>query len=216
MKPILKLTLVIALLVISVSGCIPGFVNQAYDETSTPSMAEETEILQTTMDSSENIPTQTPSVSMSVETPDWFRVNLTNVTTGEIFTIEDFSGKVVLIETMAQNCSSCWQQQGQVRSLIEKTTGSSDLIVVILDIDPNDTEDSLKTYVDTNGFLGFYAVSPVEVSRDISNLYGAQFLNPPSTPMLIIDRGGEVHLLPFGIKSEEDLFNAVNPFLDNM
>ena len=50
---------------------------------------------------------------------------------------------------------------------------------------------------------------------EISALYGAQYLNPPSTPMLIIDKNGEVHTLPFGIKSAEDLQSALIPFLES-
>jgi hypothetical protein len=52
------------------------------------------------------------------------------------------------------------------------------------------------------------------VAREIANLYGEQFLNPPSTPMLVIDRHGEAHLLPFGIKSAAELEEALKPFLD--
>ncbi|MCK7526838.1 MAG: hypothetical protein MZV64_59190 [Ignavibacteriales bacterium] len=37
---------------------------------------------------------------------------------------------------------------------------------------------------------------PADVSREIASLYGDQFLNPPSTPMLIIDRKGVAHPLP--------------------
>ena len=33
--------------------------------------------------------------------PDWFDIPLTDVQTGETFTINDFAGKVVLLETMA-------------------------------------------------------------------------------------------------------------------
>jgi hypothetical protein len=71
----------------------------------------------------------------------------------------------------------------------------------------------LKEYTARNGFFWKYAISPAEVSRDISQLYGDQFLNPPSTPMLIVDRHGEVHPLPFGIKSASDLQAALEPFL---
>ena len=53
-----------------------------------------------------------------------------------------------------------------------------------------------------------------EVAREIGQLYGDQFLNPPSTPMLIVDRQGKVHLLPFGRKTAEDLQEALAPFLD--
>ena len=59
-----------------------------------------------------------------------------------------------------------------------------------------------------------YAVAPPEVSRELGQLYGDQFLNPPATPMLIIDQHGEVHPLPFGIKSAGDLQEALEPFLN--
>ena len=68
-------------------------------------------------------------------------------------------------------------------------------------------------YVERNNFDWLYAVSPAEVTREISNLYGDQFINPPSTPMLIIDRQGQVHVLPFGIKSAQQLLEALQPYL---
>jgi hypothetical protein len=49
----------------------------------------------------------------------------------------------------------------------------------------------------------------------LDSLFGNQFLNPPSTPMLIIDRKGGVHPLPFGIKTAEDLQKALEPFLSD-
>lgn len=72
----------------------------------------------------------------------------------------------------------------------------------------------LKQYIEEKGFDWRYAVAPVEFSREIGQLYGAQLLNPPSAPMLIIDRKGNVHLLPFGVKSAEDLIQALEPFLN--
>jgi len=44
---------------------------------------------------------------------------------------------------------------------------------------------------------------------EISRLYGPQFLNPPSTPMVIIDKNGNPHPLGFGIKSAEDLLASL-------
>jgi len=72
----------------------------------------------------------------------------------------------------------------------------------------------MKAYILNNGFNWHYAVAPEHVSREIGNLYGSQFLNPPSTPMLIIDSHGEVHTLPFGIKDADTLLEALQPFLD--
>jgi thiol-disulfide isomerase/thioredoxin len=145
--------------------------------------------------------------------PAWFSVPLTEVTSGETFAIQELKGKVVLVETMAQWCTNCLAQQKQVLALHEALGERDDFVSLGLDIDPNEDAEMLKAYIERNGFFWKYAVSPAEVSRDISQLYGNQFLNPPSTPMLIIDRQGEAHPLPFGIKSASDLQAALEPFL---
>lgn len=148
------------------------------------------------------------------ETPAWFSASLTNVRTGESFSIQDFKGKVILVETMAVWCSNCRRQQGQVIELHNLLGTRDDFISIGLDIDPNESAEQLRDYVDNQGFHWLYAVSSADVSRALSDLYGAQFLNPPSTPMLAIDRHGGVHVLPFGIKSADELLQFIQPFLD--
>jgi cytochrome oxidase Cu insertion factor (SCO1/SenC/PrrC family) len=149
-----------------------------------------------------------------VMTPDWFKASLTNVKTGETFTVDDFKGKVVLVETLAMWCSNCLKQQKQVQALHDLIGERDDFVSLGIDIDPNENAEALRTYTSNNGFDWVYTVAPTEVAREIGQLYGDQYLNPPSTPMLIIDREGEVHLLPFGIKNAESLLVALQPFLD--
>ncbi len=149
-----------------------------------------------------------------MEAPAWFSLPLTNVRSGESFTLQDLKGKVILVETMAQWCSNCLRQQKEVLALHGLLGERDDFVSLGLDIDPNEDAETLKEYTERNGFTWRYAVSPVDVSRDISQLYGDQFLNPPSTPMLIIDRSGQAHPLPFGIKSADDLQNALQPYLE--
>jgi len=72
----------------------------------------------------------------------------------------------------------------------------------------------LTDYVRKNGFDWLYAVASVEMIDEISLLYGPQFLNPPSTPMLIIDKNGAAHPLNFGIKSAEELMDYVLQYLE--
>ena len=145
--------------------------------------------------------------------PDWHKTTFTNARTGETFTIADFKDKVVLVETLAMWCSNCLKQQGQVQALHDLLGDRDDFVSLGIDIDPNENAEALRAYTDKNGFDWLYTVAPTEVSREIGQLYGDQYLNPPSTPMLIIDREGEVHLLPFGIKSAEELLEAVNQYL---
>ncbi len=147
----------------------------------------------------------------------WFGTTFTDVSTGAAFTINDFKGKVVLVEYLAMWCSNCKKQQEQVKLLHDLLGMNEDLVSIGIDIDTNENASDLKTYVENNGFDWIYAVASEEVTREISNLYGAQFLNPPSTPILIIDRKGQAHPMPFGIKSAEDLKDFIEPFLsENM
>lgn len=149
-----------------------------------------------------------------METPNWFSASLTDARTGQAFSINDFKGKVVLVETMAIWCSNCLKQQGQVKTLHEQLGARDDFISIGLDIDPNENTEALKSYVESKGFDWWYAVPSADVSREIASLYGDQFLNPPSTPIVVIDRHGEAHPLPFGIKSADKLMQAIQPFLD--
>lgn len=149
-----------------------------------------------------------------MDSPEWFAYQFTNVNTGEMFSINDLKGKVVLVETMATWCSNCLKQQKEVKTLHDLLGERDDFVSFGLDIDLNENADQLQSFVQKQGFDWTYAISNDTVAREIGNLYGSQFLNPPSTPMLIIDRKGEVHTLPFGIKSAEDLLEALQPFLE--
>jgi len=154
-----------------------------------------------------------PTPEAMPQMPVWYGVPLTNVTNAQTFKISDFKGKVVLVETMARWCSNCKKQQDAVKALHEKLGMSDDFVIIAMDIDPNENASDLKKYAAGNAFDWIYVVSPPEVSREIANLYGDQFLNPPSTPILIIDRQGTAHPLPFGIKSTDNLFKIVDEFL---
>ena len=154
-----------------------------------------------------------PSENMA-DLPVYFSLKLTDPTSGQEFTIQDHKGKVILVETMAMWCTTCLRQQGEVKKLHEQLGERDDFVSLGLDIDPNENAADLSAYLARNDFDWMYAVAPVEVAREIGELYGSQFLNPSSAPMYIIDRAGDVHLLPFGVKSAADLFAALAPFLN--
>jgi len=56
-------------------------------------------------------------------------------------------------------------------------------------------------------------VPPADVIRAIADQLGNQFLNPPSAPMFVIDRNGQIHPLPFGVKSADALQKALAGYL---
>ena len=145
--------------------------------------------------------------------PAFFSVALTDVASGAGFKLADFKGKVVLLEPFAQWCPKCLAQQREVVRLRALLGSREDFVVVGLDIDPNEDAAMLRDYLSGHGFDWWYAVAPAEVAREIGEMYGSQFLNPPSTPILLIDRHGVVHPLDAGAKSAETLQTVVEPLL---
>jgi hypothetical protein len=169
---------------------------------STPSMADDA------------MGTPSPASGMDAMMPaKWVEVTFTDPVTEKTFKVNDFKGKVVLVETFAQWCTTCLTQQKEIMKLHEMQGMNSDLVSLSLDIDPNEDAGMLKAYLAKHGQNWNFAIAPADVSREISQLYGNQFLNPPSAPMLIIDRNGDAHPLPFGVKSAADLQKALEPFL---
>jgi len=156
----------------------------------------------------------TPVAGSAMKIPAWYSASFVDARTGESFAIQDLKGKVVLVEAMAIWCTNCLKQQGQVKALNDLINKPDDFVRIGLDIDPNENISNLKTYVETKGFDWLYSVSTKDVSREIASLYGDQFLNPPSTPIVIIDRHGSARPMPFGIKSTDDLLKFIQPFLD--
>jgi len=159
------------------------------------------------------LPATNAGAQAALATPDWFKTTMTDVRTGNSFAISDFSGKVVLIETMAQWCPNCLFQQGETRNLRQQLGNPKDLIVISLDVDVHEDAASLKKYTADFGYDWRFAVVPLEVARALGNLYSAEYLNPPLDPMLLIDRQGNVYQLPYGLKKTEALQKILEPYL---
>lgn len=221
------ITIMAIMVIMLITACTPiGDIpaDQANSINESPTIEEvaidELEVVETTQTNepeNQDIVAQTEEVddtqAPAKDTPDWFDVPLVDVRTGQTFTINDHHGKVILVETLAMWCSSCLKQQNEVKALHELLSAEDRFVSIGLDIDINEEAEDLKAYTDNNQFDWLYVIAPVEVAREISMLYGAQFLNPPSTPILVIDKSGEVHLMNFGIKSADDLYDFVTPLL---
>jgi len=217
---VLSLMLLFAFLLAACGGTAPEAMEKPTEEAMMDKPTEEAMMEKPT---EEAMPHETampdamenPTEEAMMEAPAWFGASFKDVRGGESFTINDFKGKVVLVETMAVWCTTCYQQQTQIKAYYESLGMRDDLVIVSLAIDPNEDESVLAGYTQKNSeFSWRYAIAGPDVSREIGNTYGDQFLNPPSAPVLVIDRHGAAHPLPFGIKSAEDLMKAIQPFLD--
>ena len=159
-------------------------------------------------------PAATGSTTAMTAKPDWFNIQMTDVRTGQTFTVNDYAGKVVLVETMATWCITCIEQQVEVKKFESQVSNPKDLVVISLDTDLNEDAATLKEYANSYGFDWHFAISPLEVDKALGNLYSAEFLNPPLAPMLFVDRHGSVYSLPFGtVKKATALQDTLTPHL---
>ncbi len=143
---------------------------------------------------------RTPSDS-GVAAPAWATIPLTDVRTGETFTLAGAGDRVVFVEPMAVWCPSCRAQQETAR---EALTGldASRVTWIALDVDPNETPEMLARYADENDFPFVYAMAGTDLSRELADALGAQVLSPPSSPVIVIGTDGTVTLTEFGHKSQ--------------
>lgn len=132
---------------------------------------------------------------------------LTDVRTGETFTLADFEGKVVILETMAVWCPLCDQQQGQILGALEQL--GEEVVAVSLDVDLGETEDIVARHADQLGLPWRFALAPPEVAEALRRDFGPQVLSPPATPVILIGPDGRPQLTPFGIKDSQALVSAV-------
>jgi hypothetical protein len=136
-----------------------------------------------------------PSPAASVAADPLLAVALTDVRSGEPFTLADLSAdQAVLLEPMAVWCTSCRAQQHEVK----RAHADGSFVSVSLDVDLSESAADLAAYADREGFDWRFAMADAELYRLLQERFGVAVTNPPSTPLIVIEPGGEVRPLEFG------------------
>jgi hypothetical protein len=207
--PFAAVPLVAALFVASVAACTPASsaAPDAPDRTPMPAMPSATASTAAVRPSTTatGAPNESPGAPTVTLDQPWATESLTDVATGETFRIADLAGRPIIVETMAVWCSKCYAQQlAAYEGLAELS--SSELVYLLVDVDPNESAEELAEYRSDNGFTGRYVVASSGLARALAAEFGDQILNPPSTPLFTIASDGTVNLSPYGSpKSAEDI-----------
>src|SRR5712692_8922633 len=86
----------------------------------------------------------------------WKAAPLTDANRGKNFTLGDFSGKVVVLQFMAVYCQYCLAEARQLVTAQQNFAGngqaSNQVVVVSVDVDPNENLAQLQAYVRQNNF----------------------------------------------------------------
>jgi thiol-disulfide isomerase/thioredoxin len=132
----------------------------------------------------------------------WATATLTNVTTGEPFTIADLAGRTVFVESMAIWCSNCRAQQARFADALEQLDPDT-VAYVVLTVDPGESAEDLARYRKDRGFKGMYAVAGKAVSKALADEFGPNAINPPSVPLVLVTPTGEITFSTGGESADE-------------
>jgi|SRR5688572_1160184 len=135
------------------------------------------------------------SPATSVAADPLLAVTLTDVRSGESFSLADLSAdQAVLLEPMAVWCSNCRAQQHEVK----RAHVDGSFVSVSLDVDLSESAADLAAYADREGFDWRFAMADADLYRILQARFGVAVTNPPSTPLIVIEPGGLVRPLEFG------------------
>jgi hypothetical protein len=182
----LSFLLLFIILVIFVSGCSSEIMSDSEMEKKSQMIEEQIE-----------------SKILAVEAcPDWRCEKLIDVVSGEEFSVKDFEGQTVLLESFAVWCPTCLKQQKEMK----KVEG---VVHISIDTDPNEDEVLVKEHTIENDLNWYFAVSPIEVTKSLIEDFGVSVVNAPSAPVILVCPDQSSKLLERGFKSAKELNEAI-------
>jgi hypothetical protein len=151
--------------------------------------------------------TQSSGATSGHSNPVWETTELTDVRTGEVFTVSSLSDRPVLIQSFIVTCPICMKQQEEITRLAE--SGDIPFVMIGLDIDPNSDMGLLRQYTEQKGYVGRYARSSPSMTQSLVDQFGMTVLSPAQAPLILVCPDGTATLLPSGIKTMPDLKQAL-------
>lgn len=185
---------------IALAGCTGSSTPETVTDTQAPGPTGQS----VTEGSEESV----PSTQANADSEAWRSITLTDVDSGETFTVDEFAGQPVLLESFAVWCPVCTTQQKHIATLHEQR---SDVVTISLNTDPNENAERVKAHKDSHGFDWRYAVSPPAMTESLLDTFGIIITNAPAAPVVRICPDGTASLVSGGgAKSAEKLAAAID------
>jgi len=121
----------------------------------------------------------------------WRTAELTDVTTGERFTVSGLDGPV-LVHPFAVWCSTCGSQNRRIDTL-QREYGP-ERAVVQLNIGEGESGDDVLEYAEENGYADHsrFAVAPNSVANALVEEFGPTAVSPPQSPVILLCPDGTI------------------------
>lgn len=125
---------------------------------------------------------------------------------GNVFSLSDFRGKVVIVDFMATWCNPCRQQIPQLRVVWEKQEYKDKVVILSIDVDPSESDDALEAFMQNYGYASWIW------ARDTAHLQVVYHVTTiPKTA--VVDRDGYVRFTHVGVASASSLIEEVDRLL---
>lgn len=136
----------------------------------------------------------------------WLDHPLTDVASGETFTLAEYAGAALLVETMATWCGNCRRQLGHLTEARETLEGEGiEVAYVAVSVERGLAPEALAAYADRQAFPFRFAVADDAFLQLLADRFGRRVLSPPSTPHVIVASDGTVSELRTGFTSPDEL-----------
>lgn len=127
---------------------------------------------------------------------------------GVSFTLSEYVGRPVLVETFATWCSNCRAQLGDTQAAAAELGNQA--AVVALSVETDISASDVAAYAADNGFADIrFAVLTPEVLAGMADDFGTTVANPPATPKVIIDATGRAGELSTGPQPAAELIELL-------
>lgn len=126
------------------------------------------------------------------EATEWRTATLTDVTTGEQFTVSELEAPT-LVHPFAIWCSTCGSQNRELDTLQRER--EEELEIVQLNIGDGENDEDVLAYAEDNGYAGRsrFAIAPNSVANSLVDEFGPTAVSPPQSPVILRCLDGSVH-----------------------
>lgn len=122
---------------------------------------------------------------------DWQAETLTDVTTGEAFSIDELEAPV-LVHTFATNCLTCASQQDEFGTL---QTNRDDIAIIELTTDPDLNPEDIATHAEEEGLNWRVGVPSERVLGALIEEFGTEVSISAQSPVIVICPDGTTDTL---------------------
>ena len=148
---------------------------------------------------------ESPGTAESADLAFWLEADLRDISTGETFSISEFRGTPVLVESFAVWCPICTRQQQESKKVKES---GADVVSVAINTDQNEDEKKVLDHIERHGFDWHYAVASAQVTDSLIDEFGLGIVTAPQAPMILVCGDQTVHRLRNGVKPADELIRS--------